>query len=121
MEKRLFFLLLFFISPLLAKGSGADNLSATGRALANYKSCALVALDIDDQVMYHYYNDMFSDSAFEIRGYPLSQSEIVFKAFDESLDRLVKIDREALTKLCLSRLDLLSRQMQEKKLREDQE
>lgn len=107
-------LLLLFSSFVVAELK--SELQATGKQLANYQACAKVAQNINDPALFHYYNDMFEDSAAAIRFYPLNHSEIVFKAFFQGKTLLTKLDSASFTSLCLSRFDALSRKMQEAKL-----
>lgn len=107
-------LLLLFSSLVLADIK--SELKGTGKQLANYQACAKVAKNINDPALFHYYNDMFEDSAEAIRFYPLNHSEIVFKAFFQGKILLAELDSTSFASLCLSRFDSLSRKMQEAKL-----
>ena len=66
--------------------------------------------------MHSYYADMFNDSSAEINAYPKSQSAVVYHELTRSSQQLAKINRQTMGQLCLSRFDLLSRKMQEKKI-----
>jgi len=98
-----------------AETLNTENLKVYGRALANYQLCAQIAAESADKTMHSYYAEMFNDSSTEINAYPKSQSAIIYHEFTRSAAQLVKIDRRSMGKLCLSRFDLLSRKMQEKK------
>jgi hypothetical protein len=66
--------------------------------------------------MVSYYSEMFADSSAEVNRYSEKQSEIVVKEFKRSVNKLVKINKQVMGQLCLSRFDPITRKMQENKL-----
>jgi hypothetical protein len=102
---------LAFAEPLNDK-----SLQLSGGALANYQICSQIALELGDKTMYSYYSEMFNDRSVEITHYPQKKSQIAFLEFNKSVVKLANIALPAMTMICLKRLDLLTRKMQEKKL-----
>ena len=115
-KRILIFCCLLNISLSFADTSSDESLQVYGRALANYQVCAQIAAELGDKTMHSYYSEMFNDSSAEINAYPKSLSAIIFNEFHRSADKLAQIDKQSMGQLCLSRFDLLSRKMQEKKL-----
>jgi len=93
-----------------------DALKLEGRALANYKTCADIAIGSQDKVMQSYYAEMFTDMSLKIEHYSIEQSDIVDQAYQLSLVEFAKLNRGSLAIFCGSRLDDLTRKMQAKKL-----
>jgi hypothetical protein len=116
LKRIIIFCCLLNISVASAETLSGQNLKLYGRALANYQVCARIAASLGDKTMHSYYAEMFNDSSAEINTYPKSLSYIVIKEFNLSVDKLSKINKQNMGKLCLSRFDSLSRKMQEKKL-----
>ncbi|WP_354624629.1 hypothetical protein [Psychromonas sp. MME2] len=115
---KLIFAFLLFLSLLSNNVHALANvdLQEDGRQLANYQACAAVAKRINDLALQHYYEEMFEDSASDIRYYPLNESEVVYRTFFKSVKLLKKVAPASMEAICLSRFDALSRKMQEKKL-----
>jgi len=112
---------IIFCCLLTARAASADtlnteNLKVYGRALANYQLCTQIAGELGDKIMLSYYAEMFNDRSAEINAYPERLSAFIYQEFKRSEEQLAKIDRQSMGLLCLSRFDLLSRKMQEKKL-----
>ena len=117
MTKKFFlFYCLVTISAAFAEPLSDAKLKLSGRALANYQTCSLVAKEIPDKVMESYYLEMFNDSSANIKSYPKKSYETVISEFNRSVDKFKKIDKQIMTMFCLKRFSPLSRKMQEKKL-----
>jgi hypothetical protein len=91
-----------------ANNSDPDEL---GRSLANYKVCSQTAIDIDDHKMHFYYQKMLNDIGLSILAFNDTDAREVYLAWDKSEKVLLKIDKQSLLKICLSRFDSLSRKM----------
>lgn len=109
-----FLLLLMSIFLPLSSVVAGKELKLIGRSLANYQVCAEIGKQLGDTKMENYYSEMFNDTVLEVRYYPLTESEIIFKEELKSRAKLAKIDLKNMQSLCLNRFDALSRKMQKK-------
>ena len=101
--------LLLLISPL--SWSQKNALNEQGRALANYQVCSQIATNVNDEAMLNYYLKMFNDSQLSALTLPSQELERVYFAWQKSEQVLLSLDKGSLLKICLSRFDLLSREM----------
>jgi hypothetical protein len=116
LKRSLLFYCLFNSGFAIAAPAANEDLQLSGRALANYQVCTQMAEDMGDNVMHSYYAEMFADGSAELNGYSPKQQQIAINEFNRSVQKLGKINKQAMGQLCLSRFDTLSRKMQEKKL-----
>ncbi len=116
MKKIMAIFLLFYISTSVAEAITDHELKIVGRSLANYELCSDISSELEDKAMFHYYREMYNDSLRDIKAYQTIQREIIINEQQKSAIKLAKIDRKNFGEFCLSRFDLLSRKMQEKKL-----
>ncbi len=115
---KIFTIIVFLLVPLLAgaKQVSDQQLKITGRALANYQLCANVAQDGNDQAMFNYYSEMYSDSLQAGLMLYIRRVQLIYNEQQKTAVKLAQIDRESITLLCTSRFDVLSRKMQEQKI-----
>ncbi|WP_435235250.1 hypothetical protein ACR30L_16010 [Psychromonas sp. PT13] len=114
------FLMLVFVFNshfLLAQPLNEDSLKTEGRALANYKTCADIGKENQDAVMQSYYHDLYTDMSSKTKHYAEEKQTIVNNAYELGLVEFTKLNRQSLAIFCDSRLDDLTRKMQEKKLK----
>lgn len=102
--------MLFFFTVSMARANNSDT-HELGRSLANYKVCSQAAIDIDDYKMGFYYQKMLNDIALSILAFNHTDAREVYLAWDKSEKVLLKIGKQSLLKICLSRFDPLSRKM----------
>jgi hypothetical protein len=116
MKNILLLSLVFFITAVNATQITDEELKTSGRALANYHLCADIAKNKNDRAMYHYYIEMYDDSALDSKMLPIWQVQIIFAEQKESSQKLAQIDKSTFEKLCLSRFDELTRKIYETKM-----
>ena len=116
---KIFLILVFVFNShfLLAQSLNEESLKAEGRALANYRTCADIGKDNQDAVMQSYYYDQYTDMSYKTTHYAEEKRIIVNNAYELGLTEFAKLNRESLAVFCNSRLDDLTRKMQEKKLK----
>jgi len=107
---KLLMLMLLVLNPLSIWANQEDS-NELGRSIANYQACSKVALDINDQPMFSYYQAMMNDTAVFILSLDKRNAEAVYDIWDNSEAVLLNMPRQHLQKICLSRFDALSRQM----------
>jgi len=85
-----------------------------GRALANYQACSHIALDINDEQMFSYYQKMYNDAQLSIVGADELAAKQVYKTWESAEKILNGVGSSQLQGLCLSRFDPLARKMLKK-------
>lgn len=106
---------MLLIQPLTwANNTESEQLDELGRSLANYQVCSRVAMTVNDELMFRYYQTMFNDTRFSLLKKSRTKVGQVYTTWNKSEQILLKITEENLLKFCLSRFDDLSRKMQKK-------
>lgn len=115
MKKILTLILLFSQSFAWANNTLSDvyleQAEGLGRSMANYQQCSQIAVDIDDQQMFFYYQKMLNDALLFSLSAKQSSAKQIYKAWGSSEKVLLQIGKENLQKVCLSRFDALARQL----------
>ena len=117
MKKYLALSLFFLFTAVSAEQVTDEQLKTSGRALANYQLCSNVADKRNDQAMFNYYSEMYSDSLQASKMFYIWQVQVIIDLQQETAMKLAAINKNSFAQLCISRFDDLSRKMQEQKIR----
>jgi len=110
---RLFVVLLALLSCSLVSANSPAN-DERGRALANYQVCRHIALDINDEQMFSYYQKMYNDALFlTVSGHEVDAKQ-VYDTWESAEKILQKLGKQHLQTLCLRRFEPLARKMLKK-------
>jgi len=110
---KLFFTVLALSSSALALANNGVN-DELGRSLANYQSCSYIALDINDEQMFSYYQKMYNEAQFStVRAHEVDAKQ-VYDTWKSAEKILQKLSKQHLQTLCLRRFDPLARKMLKK-------
>ena len=104
---------MLFLSYSSAWAENRD-VNEIGRSLANYQACSQMSIEASDENMFIYYQEMLNDIGMSVLSFDQNAAKKVYDAWDESEGILLKINDKNLMRVCLSRFDLLSRQMANK-------
>ena len=90
------------------------DMNEIGRSLANYQACSQMSIEASDEKMFVYYQTMLNDIGMSVLSFDHNSAKQVYDTWDKSGNILSKISNKNLMKICLSRFDVLSRQMANK-------